>query len=128
MHAVEPVTYHRRGGLYPEGVAAVPIAENGSERLDLESVLADLGKRGVNTVLCEGGSNIAASLLESDLIDEIYWMVAPAILKDQDAIPAVAGRDAVALDLARRFNTIDSWLLGQDTVIHMTRDKFAISH
>ena len=70
--------------------------------LDLKAALAQLVKRGINTVLCEGGGNLAGNLIDADLVDEIIWIVAPKLLHDPLAVPALGGRarrleDAVEL-------------------------------
>ena len=44
---------------------------------DLPEVLADLGKRGVVTVLIEGGGIILGQAFRERLVDEVYWYIAP---------------------------------------------------
>lgn len=70
----------------------VETSENG--RLDLTSCLQKLAELGIRRVLCEGGGQLAGSLIDSDLVDEFYWFVAPKILVDEAALPAVASRRA----------------------------------
>jgi diaminohydroxyphosphoribosylaminopyrimidine deaminase / 5-amino-6-(5-phosphoribosylamino)uracil reductase len=70
--------------------------------LNLEEGLRQLVKRGINTVLCEGGGNLAGNMIDADLVDEIIWIVAPKLLHDPLAVPALGGRarrleDAVTL-------------------------------
>jgi len=59
--------------------------------LDLTSVLEDLGKRSLQSVLVEGGPSLAALLLEAGLIDKVTFFVAPIIVGGQDAPSAIAG-------------------------------------
>ncbi len=65
-------------------VAAVPATPHG---LDLHALLADLHRRGVTRVLCEGGGRLAASLLAARLVDRIYLFVAPVFI-GSDGVPA----------------------------------------
>lgn len=61
-------------------VAAVPQAAEGPPGLDLGALLCELARRGVASVLCEGGGQVAASLLAGDLVDRLYHFVAPVFL------------------------------------------------
>jgi len=58
-------------------------------RLDLRLALETLRARGIATLLCEGGPTLAGRLLEAGLVDRIDWLVAPALLGNAHAIPAL---------------------------------------
>lgn len=81
--------------------------------LNLEEGLRQLVKRGINTVLCEGGGSLAGNMIDAELVDEIIWIVAPKLLHDPLAVPALGGRarrleEAVSLHRVRIKN------LGED--------------
>ena len=59
-------------------------------RVDLASSLRRLTEIGVTSVLCEGGSRVAGSLLRAGLIDRLAWHRAPLLLGD-GGLPAVQG-------------------------------------
>lgn len=65
-------------------VLAVPARD---ARLDLAVLLKTLQKRGVRSVLCEGGGVLAASLLREGLVDRLYLFVAPVVI-GESGIPA----------------------------------------
>ncbi len=46
----------------------------------LKKILRDLGKRGVMRVLCEGGGELAGSLVRAGLVDEFALFFAPSLL------------------------------------------------
>jgi len=48
-------------------------------RVDLRDLLLRLGKRGVTTLLVEGGSEVNRSFLEAGLVDQLLLFVAPKI-------------------------------------------------
>jgi diaminohydroxyphosphoribosylaminopyrimidine deaminase/5-amino-6-(5-phosphoribosylamino)uracil reductase len=52
----------------------------------LKKILRDLGKRGVMHVLCEGGGELAGSLVRAGLVDEFALFIAPSMLGG-DGIP-----------------------------------------
>lgn len=63
-----------------------------SRQVSLKRLLRRLGKRGLLHVLCEGGGEVAHSLIRSDLVDEYLFFVAPRVLGGTKAVPAVGGR------------------------------------
>jgi 5-amino-6-(5-phosphoribosylamino)uracil reductase len=48
-------------------------------RLDLRAALAELGRLGVGSVLCEGGPHLNAQLLAAGLVDELFLSLAPVL-------------------------------------------------
>jgi len=60
--------------------AEVLAYEGKDEIPDLRFLLEELGKRGVQQVLVEGGPHVAASFLREALVDEICVYVAPQVL------------------------------------------------
>ena len=57
--------------------------------LDLRLAMETLRARGIASVLCEGGPTLAGRLLEAGLVDRIDWLVAPALLANPNAVPAL---------------------------------------
>ncbi|MEI8206712.1 MAG: bifunctional diaminohydroxyphosphoribosylaminopyrimidine deaminase/5-amino-6-(5-phosphoribosylamino)uracil reductase RibD [Kiritimatiellales bacterium] len=62
----------------------------------LKKILLELGKHGVMHVLCEGGGELAGSLVRTGLVDEFALFVAPALLGG-DGVPMV-GKKGWPLD------------------------------
>jgi diaminohydroxyphosphoribosylaminopyrimidine deaminase/5-amino-6-(5-phosphoribosylamino)uracil reductase len=77
MHGVDaPVPAH----LVPMDRVVLPEAAGG---LDLQAVLAELARRGVNELHVEAGPTLCGALLAADLADELLLYVAPVLLGDQ---------------------------------------------
>jgi diaminohydroxyphosphoribosylaminopyrimidine deaminase / 5-amino-6-(5-phosphoribosylamino)uracil reductase len=72
----------------------VPLQDGG---LQWSRVMFALAQRGHNEVLVEAGPRLAGAVIESGLVDELIWYVAPALLGHQ-ARPAVQLREPAALD------------------------------
>jgi diaminohydroxyphosphoribosylaminopyrimidine deaminase/5-amino-6-(5-phosphoribosylamino)uracil reductase len=89
-----------------------------SSQLNLRSVLLKLAEQGINTVLCEGGGQLAASLVHHHLIDEIDWIIAPKILGDVDGHPAMAEKRPIHLNQALQLFDIRYTQLDDDMLIH----------
>jgi diaminohydroxyphosphoribosylaminopyrimidine deaminase/5-amino-6-(5-phosphoribosylamino)uracil reductase len=73
-----PLVFTARGGeLLGAEVLRAPSRDG---RLDLKAVLAELSRRGVGTLLVEGGPTVHASFLEQGLADEVWAFFAPKLL------------------------------------------------
>lgn len=62
-----------------------------SRTLDIAQALRDLRKAGVMSILCEGGPTLAAKLFECGLVDRFYGLVAPQLLRSNEAVPVLTG-------------------------------------
>ena len=47
---------------------------------DVRGVVADLARRGVQRIVCEGGPTLNASLLAAGLVDELFLTIAPKLV------------------------------------------------
>jgi diaminohydroxyphosphoribosylaminopyrimidine deaminase/5-amino-6-(5-phosphoribosylamino)uracil reductase len=71
------------------GSAWVGEGQGGSTKgIDLHAALTVLGNCGLTRILIEGGAELAASLIRSDLIDRIVWFHAPSLI-GSDGKPAI---------------------------------------
>jgi diaminohydroxyphosphoribosylaminopyrimidine deaminase / 5-amino-6-(5-phosphoribosylamino)uracil reductase len=100
--------------LAASGVEVVNTPESGR---DLLSVFTELGRREMQSVLVEGGANVAGKVLDQGLVDKISFFVAPTIIGGRDAPSAIGGQGADTL--AQAFDlqdvTIVQW--GRDLEI-----------
>lgn len=62
------------------------------ERVPLEALLADLGKRDVQGVLLEGGPTLAWSAVDDGLVDAIVLYLSPKLIGGLDAPTVLEGR------------------------------------
>ena len=63
----------------------------GRRGVDLRAALTALRKRGVDRLLVEGGGELNWTLLELDLVDELYVTIAPTLLGGKDAPTLLEG-------------------------------------
>jgi diaminohydroxyphosphoribosylaminopyrimidine deaminase/5-amino-6-(5-phosphoribosylamino)uracil reductase len=61
-----------------------------NQRPGVSHVLTDLGRRGVTSVLVEGGGEVAWSFLRKGLVDHLIWYISPLILGG-GGVPVVGG-------------------------------------
>lgn len=102
-----------------EGVADVAFVGGENDRqLDLAAAMRELRARGVQSVLCEGGPTLGARLIEADVVDRLYWAIAPVLLTSGHAVPVLAGADVAALQRRLRFDLVER--VGEDVVLSGT--------
>ena len=97
------------------GAKLIPCAEH-DLKIDATDVLQQLAKAGLTRVFCEGGSALAASLLERDLVDELVGFSAGLTI-GAEGLPAVGALQLDTLDQASRFELVDCQRVGPD-VLH----------
>lgn len=80
------------------GVNVVRVAANTQGRCDMKAALRALAQREVVSVLCEGGAELAGSLLADQLAEELHFFIAPVLLGPRGRPCAVdwAGPDDVS--------------------------------
>ena len=103
----------RQAAFRNAGVTLTAVPPGPEGRLDLISVLADLGSRGLTSVLVEGGGHIAAGLLQKGLVDRVIWFRAASLIGG-DGTAAVGGFGLTDLLAAPRFQLTQSARIGDD--------------
>ena len=74
--------------------AEVIVLPNPAGKVDLSTLLAVLGERGINELHVEAGSKLNGSLMRERCVDELLVYLAPCLLGDAQrmiAMPAVDG-------------------------------------
>ena len=86
-------------------------------RVDLSALLDELGRRGVLTLLVEGGSTVHGAFFDAGLVDRVQAIVAPTVVGGADAPTAVAGLGVTRMADAWRLRDVTVARLGEDVVI-----------
>lgn len=105
----KPFVMSRNGALPP----ASHLARRGAEVLrgSVPEVLADLGRRGINRLMVEGGARVARSFLDAGAVDQFHLIRSSAVLGAQ-GVDALAG---LTLDQALQpFTVLGQEMLGRD--------------
>lgn len=97
----------------PVGAAEVARVRAEGGRPAPDAVVRELDRRGVGSVLIEGGGQVAASFLRAGLVDRIEWFRAPIVLGGEGR-PGVALLAIQALAEAPRFRRLAVEPLGDD--------------
>ncbi len=100
--------------------ATVLHAPGDQRRIDLASAMAQLAQLGITSVLIEGGSEIAASSIESGIVDKLIFFIAPLLIGGREAPPVIGGRGVGPLAEARRLRDVRWSAVGEDIMVEGT--------
>jgi diaminohydroxyphosphoribosylaminopyrimidine deaminase/5-amino-6-(5-phosphoribosylamino)uracil reductase len=95
--------------------AGVSVVSAGSTAEGLE----ELHRRGVRSLLVEGGAGLATSLATGDLVDRYYWIQSPLFLGS--GALAAWSLPAVSLQASPRWHVAQREPLGEDTLLVLDR-------
>ncbi|MEO6052299.1 MAG: bifunctional diaminohydroxyphosphoribosylaminopyrimidine deaminase/5-amino-6-(5-phosphoribosylamino)uracil reductase RibD, partial [Pyrinomonadaceae bacterium] len=84
---------------------------------DLNGVLAELKSRGIQSVLVEGGSEIAGAFCDAKLVDKMTFITAPIIIGGSKAPVAIGGRGADSIAEAMRLTDMSITAFSDDIEI-----------
>ena len=109
----------RRRAFAALGVELLEVA--GTEAgVDLGQALGGMAEAGINTVLVEGGAQLAAALLRADLVDRLAWFHAPSVL-GADGWPAAQAFGTGLLADMPRFTRVSVQPVGNDVLSEYRR-------
>lgn len=81
---------------------------------DLKAVLEELKKRNLQSVLVEGGTEVAGAFCDAKLVDKLTFIVAPIVIGGHSAPLAIGGNGADSLENALRLNDLQIIKHGTD--------------
>ena len=90
-------------------------------QVDLSDALEKIACRGINTLFCEGGSKIAASLLKANLVDTIYSFTSGLIM-GKDGISSIGPLGIDLIPDTQRFVLKEIIPCGNDVACCWIRD------
>jgi diaminohydroxyphosphoribosylaminopyrimidine deaminase/5-amino-6-(5-phosphoribosylamino)uracil reductase len=105
----------RTGALRLAGAEVVACPQRGG-RLDLRRLMGALHARGIGSILCEGGGELAGSLVASRLVDRVVMVMSPRLLGGRGSVAAVGGPDR-PLSRAFALKRVERFRIGPDTVV-----------
>ena len=86
-------------------------------RVDLHDLLTQLGSRGVQSILLEGGAQLNAAFLKAGLIDRMMVFVAPKVIGGNGGYGIFAGQGVLCLADALQLQDIRINRFGDDVLI-----------
>ena len=86
-------------------------------RVDLGFVMHSLGAMDIDSVMVEGGSTLAFSLLQERLVDKVITFIAPKILGGTTAPTSVGGIGIACMDDALNLVNLKTTKAGEDIMV-----------
>ena len=86
-------------------------------RVELAPLLEELGRRGILSLLVEGGSEVHASFFNEGLVDKVHAFLAPMVIGGRGAPGPVGGPGIEGLDQAIALHDLETTRLGRDLMI-----------
>jgi len=86
-------------------------------RVSLPALLMQLGRRGILSLLVEGGSEVNAAMLKAQLVDHICLYMAPLLLGGQNAKGVIGGTSPARLAGAIGLRHVVTRSIGNDVVV-----------
>jgi len=86
-------------------------------RVELAPLLEELGRRGILSLLVEGGSEVHASFFNEGLVDKVHAFVAPILIGGRGAPGPVGGAGIEGLGQAIALRELQTARLGPDLMI-----------
>ena len=103
------------------GASMLPCRVRGG-LLDMANVLQQLGTYGLTRVFSEGGSALAASLLQADLVDHLVGFSAGVVI-GAEGLPGIGAMGVARLGAAPRFGLVSTQAVGPDVMHHWVRNR-----
>jgi len=94
--------------------AGVEIVSEAAGGRDLDRVLAELGRRDIQSVLVEGGATVAAAFLDAGLVNKVTVFIAPMIIGGRDAPSAIGGPGVERISDALQLEPVEIFKHGSD--------------
>ena len=92
----------------------IEILQDKASGRDLGAVLDQLGQREIQSLLIEGGANVAGKFLDAGLVNKISIFLAPVIIGGREAPNAIGGEGAEKLVDAFQLQNIEITPQGRD--------------
>ncbi len=106
----------RHSALHKKGIEVLVLpALRG--RVSLPALLKELGRRGMTSVLVEGGSEVNGAMLRAKLVNHVRLYIAPMLLGGQNAKGVIGGNSPARLAGAFKLRHAVSRLIGHDLVV-----------
>lgn len=103
----------RRRMLRARGVETIDVP-GADGRLSLKGVLEELARRDLTSLVVEGGSEVAGSMIVERLVDKVTFFYAPKIIGGRGAIPAIGGQGIERMNEALQLDEVDIICHGAD--------------
>jgi diaminohydroxyphosphoribosylaminopyrimidine deaminase / 5-amino-6-(5-phosphoribosylamino)uracil reductase len=105
--------------LEKRGINVIFVREDGDGKLNLKSILRELAKIQIASLLVEGGGEIFSSFIKNNLFDDILLFISPKVLGDGISVTGNLG--IKNMKKAYKFKIRETERIGDDLLIELIR-------
>lgn len=98
------------------GLEIIEVSSN-EDGINLNSLLQKLEQRGLTSLLVEGGAQVNGSFVKNNLVDKVYWFVAPKLIGGAKAPGPIGGTGVDSLQDALQIQDMMIHRYGEDICI-----------
>jgi len=111
-----PVSPQKKGIIERDGVSLLPM-DCPEDRIDLEALIKELGRRGITSLLIEGGSRVNGAALRAGIVDKVCMFFAPKICGGDDGVPVCVGPGVELMEQSMKLHDVSVHRFGEDVMI-----------
>lgn len=104
----------RIGAWRDAGAEVLVLSEPGGRRVALGRLFEELGKRGIQRVLVEGGPTLGWELVHEGLVDQLVLYLAPILIGGRDAPSVLMGEGIASIADPHRVEIVEMLRVGDD--------------
>jgi diaminohydroxyphosphoribosylaminopyrimidine deaminase/5-amino-6-(5-phosphoribosylamino)uracil reductase len=104
----------KRTRLEKAGVEVLTVRRNRDGEVSLRFLMKELGRRGILSILLEGGPTLNAAALEERIVDRVLLFLAPKIVGGREAPGMIGGEGALRMKNARGVEILKVRRMGPD--------------
>lgn len=112
----------RKKQLEEKGVEVL-IVDDIDGKVDIQKLMPLLAQRKITSILIEGGASVAAAALQGEIVDKLYWFIAPKIVGGHQAPTPVGDPGIPFLNQAKEFTIKETKFCGEDLLMILDPKK-----
>jgi diaminohydroxyphosphoribosylaminopyrimidine deaminase/5-amino-6-(5-phosphoribosylamino)uracil reductase len=106
----------RKRALLERGIEVLTLPSVGG-KVSLPALMRELGKRGVTSLLLEGGGELNAAMLKANLVQHVCLYIAPVLLGGDDAKGVIGGKSPARFASRLILHNVTTRSVGGDFVV-----------
>jgi diaminohydroxyphosphoribosylaminopyrimidine deaminase/5-amino-6-(5-phosphoribosylamino)uracil reductase len=118
----ENIDQDKRRNMEQEHIEILQLSADNQNRMPLAPLLDELGRRGITSLLVEGGAETHASFLSGQFAKRLLWIIAPKIIGGRDAPGPVGGEGSRAMSETASTGSFRIRRLAEDLLVEATPD------
>ena len=107
----------KRRRLFAERGIPVQVFDSPTARVDLDGLMDWLGRRGIVSLMIEGGAKLNWAILETGIADKVLLYYAPKILGGFDSLPLVGGAGRRSRAGALQLRNLSTFMVSADEFV-----------